>query len=158
MNSAHFSPQSGISSQSDFTHRRWFYPIHQTDFIEKSTFVKTKVLFSGAPWRTRTVDTKRRRLVLYPSGLMVHMWFRALLNDSYYNTFLPRLQALFDIFSGSFSKKEALLGGISISVWKRQNSPRSFCWVCVDRNIKLCYNEFYELCHAVRKTWCSIYV
>ena len=29
--------------------------------------------FAGAPWRTRTVDTKRRRLVLYPSELMVHI-------------------------------------------------------------------------------------
>ena len=27
----------------------------------------------GTPWRIRTVDTKRRRLVLYPSGLMVHI-------------------------------------------------------------------------------------
>ena len=31
--------------------------------------------FFGAPWRTRTVDTKRRRLVLYPSELMVHIPF-----------------------------------------------------------------------------------
>ena len=37
--------------------------------IDKSKLVD----FFGAPWRIRTVDTKRRRLVLYPAGLMVHL-------------------------------------------------------------------------------------
>ena len=35
----------------------------------------TRLFLFGAPWRTRTVDTKRRRLVLYPSELMVHILF-----------------------------------------------------------------------------------
>ena len=30
--------------------------------------------FVGAPWRIRTVDTKRRRLVLYPAELMVRIF------------------------------------------------------------------------------------
>ena len=39
------------------------------------------LLFVGAPWRIRTVDTKRRRLVLYPAGLMVHMGLRFFRNS-----------------------------------------------------------------------------
>ena len=54
--------------------------------------------YFGAPWRTRTVDTKRRRLVLYPSGLMVHGLFARGAEPSYYSTLFGGLQVLFRNF------------------------------------------------------------
>ena len=54
------------------------YDSHQHQDTPKKEKLLTRRCFSffGAPWRTRTVDTKRRRLVLYPSELMVHIQFQ----------------------------------------------------------------------------------
>ena len=84
--------------------------------------------FSGAPWRTRTVDTKRRRLVLYPSELMVHLSF----NGKQYITDLCKLQAFFVAFLIFFclfelqaAKKVAIYNKI---IEKTLDTPRGLCY------------------------------
>ena len=49
-----FSRQSRISSRSDFTHRRWIYPVLRTDLVEKRRLQFCNRLFSGPSVEIRT--------------------------------------------------------------------------------------------------------
>ena len=58
------SPRSGISSRSDFIHRRWI-----SSAVGGFSWIKhllSQVLFSGAPGRIRTCDLPVRSRALYP--------------------------------------------------------------------------------------------
>ena len=84
--------------------------------------------FFGTPWRIRTVDTKRRRLVLYPAELMVHICC-----DGIISHFVPDCKPF-------RAKKYAAANFPSLFFGKWQNNLSN----CIAISCFFCYNKNKE--------------
>ena len=108
--------------------------------------------FFGTPWRIRTVDTKRRRLVLYPAELMVHslLWWYYITNSAWLQV-VPRKKIIHrQFFIFIFRQRE-----IELTVLVSNDSNQIFCQLVILSGVELSPSEERGE-SAKRKAVCGI--